>query len=149
MKTSSLFGMLATILMFGLYACSSEANSDTTTIGPSPVGEWRFTGYSDDARRPKFTDCDARTVWRFSNEAAPHLADGTKVKHMTATAPDECEHFGFEATWTMLPDNMLFLSTTRMGGVGGASFAGRFKVKELTEERMVLEVFKSTYTFER
>lgn len=36
-----------------------------------------------------------------------------------------------------------------MGGVGGASFAGRFQVKELTDERMVLEIFKSTYTFER
>jgi len=45
-------------------------------------------------------------------------------------------HFGFEASWTMLPDGHLFISTTRIGGVGGSSKADRFEVAELTDSRI-------------
>jgi hypothetical protein len=88
-------------------------------------------------------------VWHFSDEAAPPLGDGTKVKKMKATAPDDCMHFGFEASWTMMPEGKLFISTTRIGGVGGSSKAGRFEVVELTDNRMVLALFGSEYVLER
>lgn len=113
------------------------------------MGEWRFVGYTEEGPKDKFTDCDARTVWRFTDEAATPLGDGTAVKKMKATAPEECMHFGFEASWTLLPDGKLFLSTTRMGGVGGSSKAGAFKVDTLDDTRMVLAMFGATYRFER
>jgi hypothetical protein len=135
--------------LFALPLMWLTACGDGTASGLSPVGEWRFTGYSENGVSDKFKDCDARTVWHFSDEAAPPLGDGTKVKKMKATAPDDCMHFGFEASWTMMPEGKLFISTTRIGGVGGSSKAGRFEVVELTDNRMVLALFGSEYVLER
>lgn len=142
---TSLMLLLALPLLF-LSACGDSASQHT---GPSPVGEWRFKGYSENGASDKFKDCDARTVWHFSDEVATPLGDGTAVKKLKVSAPEDCMHYGFDASWTMLPDGQLFISSTRIGGVGGSSKAGRFEVAELTDSRMVLKLMGSEYVLER
>ena len=85
----------------------------------------------------------------FRDEVATPLVDGTALKMLTVTAAEDRMHFGFEASWTMMPGGFLFISTTRIGGVGASSKAGRFKVAELSDSRMVLALLCSAYVLER
>jgi hypothetical protein len=94
----------------------------------------------------KLTDCDLQTEWNFTNEEAEALGDGTEVKKIVATAPDDCKWYGFDSKWTVKDEN-LFISSTRIGGIGGLSFAGLFKIVEITEAKMVVEILKHQYTF--
>jgi hypothetical protein len=119
------------------------------TEEPGLVGQWRFLSFSDNGASDKFTSCDGRTMWHFTEEEVGTLDDGTMAMKLVAVAPDDCAHYGFEASWAMLPDGQLYISTTRMGGVGGSSQAGQFQVAEVAKHRLVLRFFQKEYTFQR
>ncbi|MFN2396742.1 MAG: hypothetical protein ABR597_13760 [Bacteroidales bacterium] len=143
------------VVMLAVASCGGQMsgdNSSKTSAGGHSVddvaGEWKFVNFESDGSNEKFTECDARTVWYFTKEKGENLTDGTEVMKMEAVAPEDCKWFGFEANWTMLPDG-IFISTVRVGGLGGFSNAGTFSIEQLDDERLVLKIFENVYTLER
>ena len=111
-------------------------------------GEWKLTALSNDTEVIELSDCDKQTPWNFTNETAEALGDGTEVQKLVAIAPDDCKFFGFDASWTIV-DGQLFISTSRIGGMGGVSLAGLMQIKSLEPNKMVLTSMKNELTFER
>ena len=146
--------ILSTIL-FALASCAGQISSDDSSQSiadgysiDAVAGEWKFVNFESKGSNEKFTECDARTVWIFTKEKGEKLTDGTEVMKMKAAAPDDCKFFGFEATWTLIPDG-IFISTVSMGGLGGVSNAGIFSIEQLDNEKFVLKIFENIYTLER
>lgn len=130
---------------------SGDSSSKTSVSGHSiddVAGEWKFVNFESDGSNEKFTECDALTVWYFTKEKGEKLTDGTEVMKMKAVAPEDCKWFGFEANWTIVPEG-IFISTVRMGGMGGFSNAGVFSIEQLDNEKLVLKILDNIYTFER
>lgn len=108
-----------------------------------------MVNFEKDGSSDGYTECDAQTTWHFTSEKADPLGDGTEVMKLVVTAPDDCTFYGFEATWTTTNDGNLFISSTRVGGMGGSSNAGQFEVVELTDKQMTLKSFSNVYSFGR
>lgn len=149
-KSGFLFGAL-----FVLGSCggqmSGDNSSQSTADGHSVddvAGEWKFVNYESEGSNEKFTECDARTIWYFTKEEGEKLTDGTEVLKMRAEAPEDCKWFGFDANWTILPEG-IFISTVRVGGMGGGSNAGTFTIEQLNDEKMVLKMLENIYYFEK
>lgn len=140
MKTFIISSLTAlSVFMMG---CSSN------DLSKQIAGDWTLTSYVNDSEEVELTECDAKTKWSFTNEGTEPLADGTQVMKLVATAPDNCEYFGFEASWTVV-DGQLFISTSRIGGMGGSSLAGLMEVVEITPNKMVVTMMKKKLTFTR
>lgn len=133
------------ILLFTTLLISScENNSQKDQI----TGEWTLSSFSNDTKIVELTDCDKKTTWNFTTESAEALGDGTKVQKLNSVAPENCKFYGFDAKWTV-KDGQLFLSTSRIGGIGGNSFAGLMEIKELTNNKMVLKMMKKELTLKK
>lgn len=132
------------LLFISLLLVSCESGSQKEQL----IGEWTLVSFSDNSEEVELTDCDKKTTWVFMTESAGTLGDGTEVKKLTAKAPESCEYYGFDSKWTV-KDNQLFISTSRIGGMGGNSLAGLMEIKELTNEKMVLETMKKELTFKK
>ncbi len=133
------FFATATLL---LMACGSGI--DQSKI----AGEWKLTKFSKDGNKVELKACDKQTTWNFTTEAAKPLGDGTETKKIKAEAPDKCKYFGFDSKWTTT-DGQLFISSTRIGGMGGFSLAGRMDIIELKDQKMVLKLNKFKLTLEK
>jgi len=127
---------------FFLFACGG-GNS-----GQDISGTWSLTGFSKDGNPVELTDCDLKTKWIFTDEAADPLGDGTEVSVLKAEAPSDCEYYGFDAKWTV-KDGQVFVSTSRIGGMGGSSLAGMMKIVESGPNRLVLETMGKQITLEK
>jgi hypothetical protein len=138
-KRISLF--LAIAMLF-LVSCGESGRKDQIT------GEWKLTQLKVGEDTFELTDCDNQTVWNFTSESAEPLGDGTAVQVLTATAPDDCKWFGFDAKWTVT-DGKVFISTSRIGGMGGISIAGTMDILELSDSKMVLQSMDKVLTFEK
>jgi hypothetical protein len=112
------------------------------------AGEWNLTGFSDDGKKVELTDCDQQTIWNFTTESAEALGDGTAVHKLNAKAPEECKFYSFDSKWTV-KDGSLFISTSRIGGMGGFSMAGLMDIVELTDNKLVLKSMKKELTLEK
>lgn len=111
-------------------------------------GEWTLSSFTNKGEVVELTECDKKTNWNFTSESVEPLGDGTEVQKLSAVAPETCEYYDFEAKWTV-KDGKLFVSTSRIGGMGGSSLAGLMEIKELTENKMVVEIMKKELTFSR
>ncbi len=125
-----------------LMACGSGV--DQSKI----AGNWKLTQFSKDGNKVELKDCDKKTTWNFTTEAAKPLGDGTKTKKLKAEAPEDCKYFGFDSKWT-ITDEKLFISSTRIGGMGGSSLAGSMEIVELKDQKMVLKLNKFKLTLEK
>ncbi|MFZ6053280.1 lipocalin family protein [Halocola ammonii] len=143
MKTLK-FNIIALIaLAIGFASCGGAPSSSEF------VGKYQLIKVEDENdESAEVTECDEMTIWHFTNEEAEPLVDGTEVKKVIATAPDECKYYGFDSKWTT-KDGKLFISSVRTGGMGGGSNAGLFEIKEKTDDKLVLKIMKKTYTLEK
>lgn len=112
------------------------------------VGKWKLVSFINRKGEPAMQECDYKTEWNFSEDKAEALSDGTQVMVLNVTAPTECKWFDFKAKWNVV-NGQLFISTTKVGGMGGTSNAGLFKIIQLEGKRMKLEILKSVYDFEK
>lgn len=112
------------------------------------AGEWKLTNFTDKGEPIELTECDKQTTWNFTKEGDEALADGTQVQKLIGSAPEECEYYSFDSKWTV-QDGKLFVSTSRIGGMGGSSFAGLMEIVELSDTKMVLRTFKKEITLEK
>jgi hypothetical protein len=112
-------------------------------------GAWRLKAFDGNDNKNIFKNCDANTIWNFTNEADSPLGDGTSTQKLIATAPSDCNFFGFESSWTLIPTSDLFIKSTRIGGIGGVSLAGTFKILEHTETSLILKSFNNIITLEK
>lgn len=133
------------VLMELMTACGSGSNNHDALLG-----SWTLVGLESEGEReaPELTNCDQQTKWEFTSEPDEPLGDGTEVMKLKATAPDGCKFFGFESKWTM-KDGQVFISTSRIGGMGGLSNAGMFDIVELSAHKLVLKTLGYQYTFEK
>lgn len=133
------FVILTVILMT---SCDNNSQKDKIT------GEWTLSSFSNKEEAIELSDCDKNTTWNFTNESAESLDDGTEVNKLNAVAPENCKYYGFDAKWTEI-DGKLFISSSRIGGMGGNSFAGLMEIKEISKDIMVIETMKKKLTFKR
>lgn len=140
MKISQITLVIA--LTVFMISCGGDNKKDQIT------GEWTLTAFSNNGETIELTDCDQQTKWVFSTEQAEALGDGTSVQKLTASAPESCKYYGFDAKWTVT-GGQLFISTSRIGGMGGNSLAGLMKIKEITPNKMIVTSMKKELTFER
>ena len=111
------------------------------------VGQWKLEKFVSDGE-DKTTECDKNTVWDFTSEKDVPLGDGTEVMKLKATAPADCEWYGFDAKWTT-KDGQLFVSTSKVGGMGGNSMAGLFDVVKVDDTEMEIKVRNNVLTFKK
>lgn len=111
-------------------------------------GEWKLSALVNDGEKVELTDCDKQTTWNFTEESAEALGDGTEVQKLIGSAPEECEYYSFDSKWTV-KDGKLFVSSSRIGGMGGISLAGMMDIVELTESKLVLETMGKEITLEK
>lgn len=138
MKTIKLgvFSLVITIIS----SCSGGVDQDKI------VGKWKLIGFSNNEEKVELTDCDNQTVWNFTMDSAEALKDGTEVQELNGEAPKECKYYSFDAKWTV-KKGQLFISTSRVGGMGGFSIAGLLEIVNLTETKMVLKSMNKQLTF--
>lgn len=125
-----------------LVSCGGGSSAPANDI----EGIWTLTKLEKEGEGAvELTECDEQTKWNFTKEKAEALSDGTEVMQLKAEAPDDCKFFGFDAKWTE-KDGEIFISSTRIGGMGGVSNAGMFEVVESTPNKLVLQIMKNKYT---
>jgi hypothetical protein len=112
------------------------------------VGDWTLTEMTNKEGMVELTDCDSRTTWNFTTEAQEPLGDGTAVQLLVAKGPEDCEYYGFEAKWAEV-NGQLFVSTSRIGGMGGSSIAGLMTIEELSANKLVVSSMGKQLTFQR
>ncbi len=112
------------------------------------AGQWNLKGFTDNGEKVELTDCDKQTTWNFTKESAEALGDGTEVQKLIGSAPEECEYYSFDSKWT-IQGGKLFVSTSRIGGMGGFSFAGLMEIVEVSDSKLVLRTFKKEITLEK
>lgn len=153
-----LYNYLTICTFIFLTACASEQNS---TEGQSEsdqgqlsdlsfTGTWKLVDYQGkEGEDFTLTACDSATTWEFTDKEEEPLGDGTEVSKLIVTAPDDCKFYGFEAKWTSLNNGQFFISTSKIGGIGGPSSAGLFSIEKHTSNDLVLKSLGRTYIFSR
>jgi hypothetical protein len=160
-KVILMFGALCMLMLSACNTSSESSNQATSSNEAEPaeeavrnqsfsvVGEWKLLNYTKkDGSNMELKACDSAVVWNFTTEEAEPMSDGTKMMKFVATAPESCKFFDFEAKWTM-HEGDVFISTTRIGGIGGVSHAGIFKLKNFSEKKFEVETGGSILVFMR
>jgi len=134
--------ILGLFVSASLISCGGGNSSSTHDV----EGVWTLSNLEKEGEGTvELTECDDQTKWNFTKEKAEALSDGTEVMQLKAVAPDGCKFFGFDSKWTE-KDGKLFISSVRVGGMGGVSNAGMFEVVESTPNKLVLKIMKNKYT---
>jgi len=136
------FTLLAFSLLF-LASCSSGGG-----LNEKVVGKWKLTSFTDKGEDIELKDCDNQTVWNFKNTKAEPMGDETEVYELEATTSEGCKWFDFESKWTM-KEGKLFISTSRIGGMGGSSLAGAMELVSLDDNNMEWVFMKKKLVFEK
>jgi hypothetical protein len=131
-----------TLVIAIISSCSGGVDKDKV------VGKWKLVGFSNNGEKIELTDCDNQTIWNFTMDPAEALNDRTQVQKLYGKAPEECKYYSFDAKWTT-KDEKLFVSTSRIGGMGGVSLAGMMEIVELTENKLVLNSMNKEIVLER
>ena len=126
----------------------AETNNAEESIDIS--GKWQLVSFTKtDSEEELYTDCDANTIWNFTTEEDEPLGDGTAVSKLLVSAPEECKFYDFDAKWTISNDQ-LFMSSTRIGGIGGYSGAGLFSIESFDGNSLKLShMKKANYEFSK
>ena len=142
--------VFAILSAFILISCSNGGSSGGGISEEDVIGKWNLKEVknTETGEAIELQECDLNTPWEFTDEQLEPLGDGTEVKKVVATAPEGCKWFGFDSKWTV-KDGQLFISSSKIGGMGGQSHAGLFDIIELTENKMVLEILRHQYTLEK
>lgn len=127
---------------------SNKVETEVQSGDFNATGSWKLIGLEGEKVPEGATDCDRRTEWNFTKEKMEPLGDGTEVYKLVVTAPEDCKWYDFEAKWTEV-DGQLFISSTRVNGMGGISNAGLFEIVEGKNDQMVLEILGTRYSFQR
>lgn len=127
-----------------LASCGTKESDSKTNI----EGQWHLVSFTNDAEEIELTECDKSTIWNFTSENGEPMGDGTPVKILTATAPEDCEYYGFEAKWTIV-DKQLFISTSRIGGMGGSSLAGLMNIETMDAQSLSISMGKRKLEFKK
>lgn len=151
----NLLFLLAAVL---IASCGSKDDKEKESIPEKDIlGKWKLIKVEESKDNPMaehrggiytMDECDTQTVWEFLDEDDEPLSGGTKTKKIIATAPEACEWYGFESKWA-LAGGKVFISSTRVGGIGGPSYAGRFSVKTSADNTLELTMDYVSYTFEK
>ena len=128
-------------ITFLLFACGGGQEKNIE-------GNWKLQSIQDNGEKIQLTECDNLTTWEFTAESAEALDDGTKVKKLNGKAPENCKFYSFDAKWTM-KDGKLFISTSRVGGMGGFSMAGLLEIVNLTDKKLVVKSMSKELTFKK
>ncbi len=109
------------------------------------IGSWQLTRFKhgpQSKNRKPLTACDTSMPWVFYKDS---LSNKLLLK---CEKTENCAEFGFESEW-LFNVNSLIIKKTKIMGFGGLSSSGKFNLKEITEEHMVLEFMKHLYVFRR
>jgi len=143
--------VIASVLVL-FTACNGGDKKSSSDINVEDVkGKWALTNFEDPEGKYSFeiTECDKLTVWEFSDIKAESLDDETETFQLIVTSPDTCKWFDFESKWALTNGGDLFISSMRVGGLGGMSPAGKFDIIEFSDSKMGLEMMDCFYTFKR
>ena len=138
---------LLIIVGFSFLSCGGGISQEQV------IGDWMLVTLEISKDSPhdstfQLPDCDKQSVWHFLNEDDEPLDDGTATKKLVVTGASGCDFRDKESKWTIF-GGKLFISSTSVGGIGGISNAGQFNVKEITGNKLVLEMWDCIYTFEK
>lgn len=138
------------ILSIALFvACGKGKDSDNGLSIDNVKGDWKLIEYEKTDYDFELKDCDKISVWKFTDEKAEPLGDGTEVYKLIVEKGENCKKwFGFESKWT-INNGKLFISQTSIGGVGGVSHAGLFESVNFEGDKMIVKVKNSTITFQK
>lgn len=108
------------------------------------LGKWRMVYFEvPDLKKKTFGRCDSLTIWEFTSE------ENNSINKVVSSSASDCKFYDFESKWRFSKYGDLFIESTRIGGMGGTSNAGNFKVIELNETILTLKFFNNVYYFER
>jgi hypothetical protein len=108
-------------------------------------GSWqlvRFKHGPQSKKRKPLTSCDTAMPWVFYKDSS------TRKLFVKCQAIENCDEYGFESEW-LFNTTSLIIKKTKIMGFGGLSSSGKFNIKELTPESMVLEFMNHQYVFRR
>lgn len=109
------------------------------------IGTWqlvRFKHGPQTKKRKPLTSCDTAMPWVFYKDSA------TRKLFVKCEAIENCDEYRFESEW-LFNTSSLIIKKTKIMGFGGLSSSGKFNIKELTPESMVLEFMKHQYVFRK
>jgi hypothetical protein len=109
------------------------------------IGSWklvRFKHGPQSKKRMPLTSCDTSMPWVFYKDSS------TRRLLVKCQPIENCNEYGFESEW-LFNTTSLIIKKTKIMGMGGISSNGKFNLKELTPETMVLEFMNHQYVFRR
>ncbi len=151
--------ILLTVLLFFLSgeAVSQHANTSRSTgrarlsstkkkiTENDIIGSWqlvRFKHGPQSKKRTPLTSCDTSMPWVFYKDSS------TRRLLLVCQPIENCNAYGFESEW-LFNTTSLIIKKTKIMGMGGISSSGKFNLKELTPETMVLDFMNHQYVFRR
>ncbi len=128
------------------YNQAKKASSTKKKISADDViGTWQLVKFKhgpQSKKRKPLTSCDTSMPWVFYKDS---LSNKLLLK---CEKIENCDDYGFESEW-LFNGSSLIIKKSKIMGLGGISSSGKFNLKELTEEHMVLEFMKHLYVFRR
>lgn len=109
------------------------------------IGTWQLTKFKhgpQSKKRKPLTSCDTLMPWVFFKDST------TQKLRLICEQVENCEDYGFESEW-LFNGNSLIIKKTKIMGFGGISSSGKFSIKELTPDHMVLDFMKHLYVFRK
>jgi len=109
------------------------------------IGSWQLTKFKhgpQSKKRKPITPCDTLMPWVFYKDSV------SRTLRLKCEPIDGCEEYGFESEW-LFNTTSLIIKKTKIMGAEGISSNGKFIIKVLTPEQMVLDYMKHIYVFRR
>lgn len=109
------------------------------------LGTWQLIKFKhgpQSKKRKPITSCDTLLPWVFYKDSM------SRTLRVTCEPIEGCEEYGFESEW-LFNTTSLIIKKTRIMGSEGISSNGKFVIKVLTPDQMVLDYMKHIYVFRR
>lgn len=145
------FFLIALALSMLITSCGGDEEGGDLSA-ENLKGKWKITAFEveEGNDRVEFQECEKTLVFDFKKAKAEKLGDGTETYELSVLNPEGCEVFfagteGWETVYG-ISGSRLYIKNLYLGGT---SFSGGFKVKEFDGNKLVLQLFKHTVTFEK
>lgn len=160
--SSTIIGVF-TLLVLSITSCDNEKSANDNTLPdnfdteesvsnetsePTLLGKWQLVNFEMDGKA-KFDDCDASTVWDFSEDFST-MYQGKKLYKLNAASEDPaCRLYGFNSEWEEIEEDAteVYIDNVKVGK--GTNKGGTFKIEELTTKTLVLKGGNWVYSFKR
>lgn len=109
------------------------------------LGTWQLTKFKhgpQSKKRKPITSCDTLLPWVFYKDSM------SRTLRVKCEPIEGCGEYGFESEW-LFNTTSLIIKKTRIMGSEGISSNGKFVIKVLTPDQMVLDYMKHIYVFRR